>query len=170
MLTATASVGDVIAGVLIGAFFLGVLILGLINGAEALIELVDEEGWGGLALRVLGVAVCVGAVVALVVYGPKKEREGNGSERRQAEKAQSRDVRAPNRVYNWGPGNDLPGGLNLSGGPDQLNLSVGGNDHPGGLDLSGSGDLDCADIGHSVNVGPVDPNGLDADGDGVGCE
>src|SRR5690349_16728111 len=33
-----------------------------------------------------------------------------------------------------------------------------------------SGDLDCADIGHSVEIGPDDPNGLDADGDGIGCE
>jgi hypothetical protein len=31
-------------------------------------------------------------------------------------------------------------------------------------------DLDCADIGHSVRVSGADPHGLDADGDGIGCE
>lgn len=31
-------------------------------------------------------------------------------------------------------------------------------------------DLDCADIGRQVNVGSYDPNGFDADGDGIGCE
>ncbi len=31
-------------------------------------------------------------------------------------------------------------------------------------------DLDCADIGHQVRVGALDPHGLDRDGDGVGCE
>jgi hypothetical protein len=31
-------------------------------------------------------------------------------------------------------------------------------------------DLDCADIGHPVEVSGSDPHGLDADGDGVGCE
>jgi hypothetical protein len=31
-------------------------------------------------------------------------------------------------------------------------------------------DLDCADIGHSVRVEGADPHGLDADGDGLGCE
>lgn len=31
-------------------------------------------------------------------------------------------------------------------------------------------DLDCADIGRPVNVLEGDPNNLDADGDGVGCE
>lgn len=31
-------------------------------------------------------------------------------------------------------------------------------------------DLDCSDIGTSVSVGASDPHGLDADGDGVGCE
>lgn len=34
------------------------------------------------------------------------------------------------------------------------------------------GDLDCGDPGtsHNMQVGPDDPNGLDADDDGVGCE
>lgn len=31
-------------------------------------------------------------------------------------------------------------------------------------------DLDCADVGGSVTVTGSDPHGLDADGDGVGCE
>ncbi len=31
-------------------------------------------------------------------------------------------------------------------------------------------DLDCADIGREVDVSGADPHGLDADGDGVGCE
>lgn len=36
---------------------------------------------------------------------------------------------------------------------------------------SGGGvDLDCADVGHKVRVGSADPNGLDRDGDGIGCE
>ncbi len=34
----------------------------------------------------------------------------------------------------------------------------------------GSGDLDCVDVGHEVSIGGNDPNGLDADGDGIGCE
>jgi hypothetical protein len=33
-----------------------------------------------------------------------------------------------------------------------------------------SGDLDCVDIGREVYVGDDDPNGLDRDGDGYGCE
>jgi hypothetical protein len=36
--------------------------------------------------------------------------------------------------------------------------------------VSRGGDLDCADIGHSVVIRGADPNGLDGDGDGVGCE
>jgi hypothetical protein len=31
-------------------------------------------------------------------------------------------------------------------------------------------DLDCADIGHQVEIDDGDPDGLDADGDGIGCE
>jgi hypothetical protein len=31
-------------------------------------------------------------------------------------------------------------------------------------------DLDCEDFSGSVYVGSSDPNGLDADGDGIGCE
>ncbi len=31
-------------------------------------------------------------------------------------------------------------------------------------------DLDCSDVGGPVNVGGNDPNNLDADNDGVGCE
>lgn len=31
-------------------------------------------------------------------------------------------------------------------------------------------DLDCADFSHPVQVSPADPNGLDADGDGIGCD
>ena len=33
-----------------------------------------------------------------------------------------------------------------------------------------SGDLDCEDIGEEVWVGDDDPDGLDGDGDGYGCE
>jgi hypothetical protein len=34
-----------------------------------------------------------------------------------------------------------------------------------------SGDLDCADMPTTdFYVGPYDPNGFDADGDGIGCE
>jgi hypothetical protein len=32
------------------------------------------------------------------------------------------------------------------------------------------GDLDCADIGREVYVSGNDPNFLDADNDGIGCE
>ena len=32
------------------------------------------------------------------------------------------------------------------------------------------GDLDCADIGKMIYVGSNDPNHLDGDGDGWGCE
>lgn len=35
---------------------------------------------------------------------------------------------------------------------------------------AGDRDLDCADVGSNIPVGPDDPHGLDADGDGVGCE
>lgn len=35
---------------------------------------------------------------------------------------------------------------------------------------SWSGDIDCVDIGKEIWVGSDDPNGLDADGDGWGCE
>jgi|LakMenE01Jun11ns_1017448.scaffolds.fasta_scaffold9474359_3 hypothetical protein len=31
-------------------------------------------------------------------------------------------------------------------------------------------DQDCSDIGYEVYVGSYDPDGLDADGDGYGCE
>lgn len=31
-------------------------------------------------------------------------------------------------------------------------------------------DLDCDDVGSNIPVGPSDPNGFDADGDGIGCE
>ncbi len=31
-------------------------------------------------------------------------------------------------------------------------------------------DLDCSDIGHPVEIDASDPHGLDADGDGIGCE
>jgi hypothetical protein len=31
-------------------------------------------------------------------------------------------------------------------------------------------DIDCADVGGPVIITGSDPNGLDADGDGVGCE
>jgi len=33
-----------------------------------------------------------------------------------------------------------------------------------------SWDLDCEDIGEEVDIDGYDPNNLDADGDGVGCE
>jgi micrococcal nuclease len=36
-------------------------------------------------------------------------------------------------------------------------------------DTDGS-DLDCSDMSGPVYVGPDDPNRLDADGDGIGCE
>lgn len=39
----------------------------------------------------------------------------------------------------------------------------------GGSDWGG-GDLDCEDIGYEIWVGDDDPNGLDGDGDGWGCE
>jgi hypothetical protein len=41
-------------------------------------------------------------------------------------------------------------------------------DYYGGA--SSGGDLDCSDMNGPVSVGASDPNGLDADGDGVGCE
>ena len=33
-----------------------------------------------------------------------------------------------------------------------------------------SGDLDCADIGEEIEIDGDDPNGPDADEDGIGCE
>jgi hypothetical protein len=38
--------------------------------------------------------------------------------------------------------------------------------------LAQEGDLDCGDPGtfHNMPVEPGDPHGLDADGDGIGCE
>ena len=41
-----------------------------------------------------------------------------------------------------------------------------------GISPAGAEDLDCGDPGTSPNmsVGPDDPNGLDRDHDGVGCE
>ena len=46
---------------------------------------------------------------------------------------------------------------------------------PSGSDDSGypaydGTDLDCSDIGREVPVTGSDPHGLDADGDGIGCE
>lgn len=46
---------------------------------------------------------------------------------------------------------------------------------PPPLPVFGSGggyvrDLDCADVGGPTVVGDYDPNGFDADGDGIGCE
>lgn len=35
---------------------------------------------------------------------------------------------------------------------------------------SADNSIDCKDIGHQVDTSAGDPNGLDADGDGVGCE
>ncbi len=35
---------------------------------------------------------------------------------------------------------------------------------------SASGDLDCKDVGHPVNVSGGDPNHLDADHNGIGCQ
>ncbi|MCW2925018.1 MAG: hypothetical protein JWM98_2422 [Thermoleophilia bacterium] len=43
---------------------------------------------------------------------------------------------------------------------------VGGGSSGGG----GSGDLNCSDVGHQVDTSNGDPNGLDGDNDGVGCE
>ena len=40
----------------------------------------------------------------------------------------------------------------------------------GGNQVSDSGDLDCEDIGEEVYIDDEDPNNLDADGDGIGCE
>lgn len=41
----------------------------------------------------------------------------------------------------------------------------------GGQEPSYEGvDLDCEDVGREVIVSGSDPNGLDGDGDGVGCE
>jgi hypothetical protein len=59
-------------------------------------------------------------------------------------------------------------------GPGLLLAGCAG-DSSGGYDNSGypaydGTDLDCADIGHEVPVSGADPHGLDADGDGVGCE
>ena len=31
-------------------------------------------------------------------------------------------------------------------------------------------DVDCAEVGQEVTVSGSDPNGLDADNDGIGCE
>lgn len=41
----------------------------------------------------------------------------------------------------------------------------------GGRFYGGDGDdLDCNDVGHPVAVPSADPNNLDADNDGIGCE
>jgi hypothetical protein len=50
-----------------------------------------------------------------------------------------------------------------------LELSGDGGSGSGGFTPS-SGDLDCADVGGPIPVGPDDPNNLDGDGDGIGCE
>lgn len=39
-----------------------------------------------------------------------------------------------------------------------------------GASAASAADLDCADIGHPVQVAPGDPNNLDRDGNGIGCE
>jgi hypothetical protein len=39
-----------------------------------------------------------------------------------------------------------------------------------GTDSLIGGDIDCFQVGHPVYVGAYDPNGLDADNDGIGCE
>lgn len=43
-------------------------------------------------------------------------------------------------------------------------------DDSGGDESDEYGDLDCSDISGPVYVPPDDPNGLDGDADGVGCE
>ncbi|MBD2055324.1 hypothetical protein H6F88_04670 [Oculatella sp. FACHB-28] len=45
-----------------------------------------------------------------------------------------------------------------------------GNYSSGSNASSPSSDLDCSDVGSPVFVGGSDPNGLDGDGDGWGCE
>lgn len=42
--------------------------------------------------------------------------------------------------------------------------------HASAYPAAGQGDLDCADVGHRVRVDGPDPYGLDADGDGTGCD
>jgi hypothetical protein len=43
-------------------------------------------------------------------------------------------------------------------------------DEPNEYESDEYGDLDCSDVSGPVYVPPDDPNGLDGDGDGVGCE
>ena len=56
-----------------------------------------------------------------------------------------------------------------SGGISGLSLS---GDDGWGDDASSYGgrDLDCDQVNGPVRVGGYDPNNLDADGDGIGCE
>jgi len=37
-------------------------------------------------------------------------------------------------------------------------------------DSGGTRELDCADVGGPIVIGGRDPNRLDADGEGIGCE
>ena len=60
---------------------------------------------------------------------------------------------------------ELGGGPASSASPS-ASPAAGGSASP----ASAGGDLDCSDIGHKVWVGPNDPNNLDADGDGWGCD
>jgi hypothetical protein len=53
-----------------------------------------------------------------------------------------------------------------AGGVDSWTDSANSNRYP----EYESGDLDCEDIGHEVEIDGYDPDGLDGDNDGVGCE
>lgn len=57
--------------------------------------------------------------------------------------------------------------------PDQQPQQAGGNCDPnyaGACVPTGQGDVNCPDVGGPVRVVGSDPDGLDRDGDGIGCE
>ena len=58
-----------------------------------------------------------------------------------------------------------------SGGSNYGGYGSGGSNYGGYGGYGGGGDIDCDQISQTnIPVGPSDPNGLDADGDGIGCE
>jgi hypothetical protein len=63
------------------------------------------------------------------------------------------------------PAAQPPAHVNRPGHPEDRAGNQPG--HPYG---GGAGDIDCSSIDGPVAVGRNDPNQLDADGDGIGCE
>lgn len=61
-------------------------------------------------------------------------------------------------------------------GEDGCSTEYGADNKPkkgtdAGLGIAGGGgDVDCDQVGHPVQITGSDPNGLDRDNDGIGCE